>query len=60
MGPLTYTYDIVGIGAVEVGDPYARRQRFLPLECLVKALAKVGLDAQRLEYEHAHAHQTLL
>lgn len=45
---------------MEVRYPDAWRKRLLSLECLVKALAKVRLNTERLQYEHAHAHQALL
>jgi hypothetical protein len=45
---------------VKIGNPYACWQRLLSLECLIKTLAEVWLDAKSLENEAAHSHKTLL
>lgn len=57
---LTYSDDIVGVCAVEVGYPYASGKRLLPLECLVEAFAKVWLNTQSLQHKDAHPHEALL
>jgi hypothetical protein len=44
---------------MEVGYPYAWWERLLALERLVKALAKVRFNAESLQYEDAHPHETL-
>jgi hypothetical protein len=55
----TYCNDVVGIGAVEVGYPYAWWKRLLTFECLVETLAELWLDAQSLKHKHAHPHKAL-
>jgi len=44
---------------VEVWYPYARWERLLSLKRLVEAFPEVWLNAECLEDEHAHAHETL-
>jgi hypothetical protein len=56
----TYGYEIVGIGAMEVGDSDALGKRLLAFEALVEAFAEVGLYAHSLQDENAHADETLL
>ena len=56
---MAYCYQIVGIGAVEVGYAYARRQRFLTLECLIKTLPKMRLYTQSLQHKYTHPYETL-
>jgi hypothetical protein len=58
-GICTYSDDIVGIGAVEVGNAYARWKRLLSFKCLVEALPEIGLYTQRLQNKDAHSHQAL-
>lgn len=50
----------VGIRPIEILQSDACRKRLLVFELLIKAWAEVRLDAQRLQYEHAHPDYALL